>query len=76
MCGCGSEEMFRLEMEEIQREVRRDAALKAWVTRRANQRKRDYQARAQKAWITKRANKAYGSKDQSTLSTRVQELFG
>lgn len=75
MCGCGSEEMQRLAMEEIQREIRRDAALKSWVTRRANARRRDYQARATKAWITRRANAIFGTKEQSSVTRRLNELY-
>jgi 1,2-phenylacetyl-CoA epoxidase PaaB subunit len=75
MCGCGSEEMLRLAMEEVQREIRREAALKSWVTRRANAHRRTLSERATKAWITRKANAIFGTGDQSSVTRRLNELY-
>jgi hypothetical protein len=65
MSGNGNDNNLRIA------EKRSNAARKAWATRRANARRRDYQARAAKAWITRRAREAYGNEDQGTLTSRV-----
>lgn len=55
--------------------VRQRAARKAWVTRQRNARRADYRARGLKAWVTRRANKYYGTREQSTLTTRLSDLY-
>ena len=74
MCG-GMYTRWDCFTEEERCEIRSNAARKAWATRRANTRRRDYQARATKAWITRRANKYFGTKDQSTMTERLSDLY-
>ena len=55
--------------------VRQRAGFKAWATRRANARRRDYRARGLKAWITRRARKNFGTAEQSSVTRRLNELY-
>ena len=74
MCG-GMYTKWDCLTEEERREVRSNASRKAWATRRANARRRDYQARAAKAWATRRARENYGHEDQGTLRSRVLNQY-
>lgn len=67
--------MERMLADEQRDEVRHQAAMKAWVTRRANARRRDYQARGVKSWITRRANTYFGTEEQSSVTRRLNELY-
>ena len=56
-------------------ERRSKASLKGWVTRRANDRKRDYRLRGFKSWITRRTKEIFGTEDQSSVPKRLSELY-